>query len=463
MKFFLHVISLSVALLASAEEDQASSGRAEARKNLAAMAVTIDADGKWMEGIVQAAGDGDLKKVELFLQSGANVNTINKKSKLQALSAAAAAGKVDVVKLLLKNGASVAVCKDAFSCPLTAACFSGNIEIAQLILDAGGKINVVHEAGNTPLSDACSRNHIDLVDLLIKNGGDVNLGEYRPLSVAAGSGNLSMVTHLLNLGAKTDVPSISGIQPLHRAADGGHLDVVEVLLTSGANPNAKELKHGATPLDIALRSNNNKHKEVVKLLEKSMKAIKISHDFPSAAQAKASLEKIGVVFDKENKWMNGVAGAIERNDFENFKNYIACGVDLNRKYEFLESSIPCDRIIHKVVLLDSVEMLDVLIKNKVDVKQKGLLDVQAIHYAAVSNKCATLKALIDAGADINSSDNPDQMTPLHLSLEKVNIEVIKLLIAAGANKNAKNKRGETAYDRAVKRRIEKEILDLLNP
>ena len=62
-----------------------------------------------------------------------------------------------------------------------------------------------------------------------------------------------------------------------------------------------------------------------------------------------------------------------------------------------------------------------------------------------------VKALLDAGAGINVPDVRG-MTPLMLAVanDRQNIDVIRLLIARGADVNAKSLAGETALDWAVK-------------
>ena len=72
--------------------------------------------------------------------------------------------------------------------------------------------------------------------------------------------------------------------------------------------------------------------------------------------------------------------------------------------------------------------------------------------AAVSMATPELvKALLDAGADVNVPDVRG-MTPLMLAVanDRQNIDVIRLLIARGADVNAKSLAGETALDWAVK-------------
>jgi len=60
--------------------------------------------------------------------------------------------------------------------------------------------------------------------------------------------------------------------------------------------------------------------------------------------------------------------------------------------------------------------------------------------------------LVDAGASVNSIDN-NKFTALHVGAvsNNVTLDKIELLIESGANPNAKNKEGETAFDLAQTR------------
>ena len=61
-----------------------------------------------------------------------------------------------------------------------------------------------------------------------------------------------------------------------------------------------------------------------------------------------------------------------------------------------------------------------------------------------------VKKLIQAGGEVNELD-VSGMTPLHKASVFGRVEVITALIAAGADKTIKNKRGQTPHDVAKNR------------
>ena len=71
---------------------------------------------------------------------------------------------------------------------------------------------------------------------------------------AAQQGDRMAVEDLLNRGASVDAANVWGVTPLISAADKANLELVRVLLDRGADPNAKDLRYGTTPITVAVRS-----------------------------------------------------------------------------------------------------------------------------------------------------------------------------------------------------------------
>lgn len=73
----------------------------------------------------------------------------------------------------------------------------------------------------------------------------------------------------------------------------------------------------------------------------------------------------------------------------------------------------------------------------------------ALHIAAAYYACEELcQALLDAGADVNARTN-DGTTPLMLAAHSMKINLVKFLIAHGADATLKDKAGKNAYDYAL--------------
>lgn len=82
---------------------------------------------------------------------------------------------------------------------------------------------------------------------------------------------------------------------------------------------------------------------------------------------------------------------------------------------------------------------------------RGGLGMMPIHLAATNSNPGALKVLIAAGANVNAKDD-DGRTPLHMAAYSNRIENAKLLLEAGADVEAKTAAGRTPLSLARKSR-----------
>lgn len=95
---------------------------------------------------------------------------------------------------------------------------------------------------------------------------------------------------------------------------------------------------------------------------------------------------------------------------------------------------------------DNVHAVELLIKTGAKINIKNLDGRVGVHWA---RSLATLKLLIQAGGDVNTSDNYG-FTPLQNAATVNDIEQIKFLLNAGADVNKGNEYGNTPLINAVK-------------
>lgn len=146
---------------------------------------------------------------------------------------------------------------------------------------------------------------------------------------------------------------------------------------------------------------------------------------------------------------------------ESFKGIIAQQKELLINHKFLEKILTCTREDLKQALLDSgPEISDDFIKNIIRQENssrpgttESLLQFCITHtenkplnpqflFTAIIYACSpeTIKTLLQAGISIQCQDE-DKNTPLHYAFR--NSDLIKLLLAQGANPNAQNRFGKT--------------------
>lgn len=139
----------------------------------------------------------------------------------------------DVVRRLLRAGASASTRDECGNAVLFTAAFVGKATIAKLLIEAGADVLARSHSDNTALHPAAWGGHKDVAELLIANGADAN------------------------------AQNNSGETPLICAAEHGHTDIVRCLIEAGADAEVKNSK-GLTALAVALKE---RHAATVGILD----------------------------------------------------------------------------------------------------------------------------------------------------------------------------------------------------
>jgi ankyrin repeat protein len=222
---------------------------------------------------------GVVEVVGLLLEEGANVNARDKQ-KWTPLHIGARTGHIGVVRLLLEKGANINM-QASTECGRTAlhlAIWEGHVEMVRLLLDKGANASVAQRSdGSTPLHLATYFGYIDAVRVLLEKGANVdqtNDQGLTPLHAAANSEDIDVVTLLLEKRPKVNARDSGRSTPLHYAASRGSVDVVRLLLDNGADAEAENCS-GLTPLDKVAREMklfavNSKRLEVLQKVERML-------------------------------------------------------------------------------------------------------------------------------------------------------------------------------------------------
>ena len=161
--------------------------------------------------------------------------------------------KVDLVKLLVSNGANINHKSRVGSNPLFMACqyFHSNrahqvllgkpdvpiqLELVKFLVENGADVTEAGRNGNTPLAVAALSGYKDpsLVVYLLERGADPNANNSHgstALHLAAEKGCLETVKELVKHGAHLNVVDAEGLTPLQRACCGCHDGVVDWIIS----------------------------------------------------------------------------------------------------------------------------------------------------------------------------------------------------------------------------------------
>ncbi|KAI9730416.1 MAG: hypothetical protein M1834_005926 [Cirrosporium novae-zelandiae] len=177
-----------------------------------------------------------------LVHEGTDVNC-NYGDKSPPLAVSASYGNLDMIRLLVENGAEVDHQTAKGLTALQFAASQGQNSAIELLLELGADINLSTEGlFSTALAAAASRGQNSTVSLLIKSGADINPAKigYRgtALTAAASNGHNSTVNLLLELGADINLSTTAYCNTaLASAASRGQNSTLKLLTEFGADVN----------------------------------------------------------------------------------------------------------------------------------------------------------------------------------------------------------------------------------
>ncbi|MBB1059861.1 ankyrin repeat domain-containing protein [Marilutibacter spongiae] len=145
--------------------------------------------------------------------------------------------------------------------PLHLAAALGRTPMLRLLVAHGAAPDLLAADGQTPLGVALSSGRRDLADWLDWRGWSLPRRPLRDSDVPAAAivGDADAVRRLLDLGLPVDAVDNQGCTALLRAAGGGHGALIDLLLVRGADPQCAA-NSGATPLSAAV---SMRHTDIV--------------------------------------------------------------------------------------------------------------------------------------------------------------------------------------------------------
>ena len=229
--------------------------------------------------ILKASEAGASEVVQALIEKGANVNDKRVWEFIDpfwppgdycydpCLNLAARLNRLEVVKILVKNGANLESTSAAEGTALHIACRNNRSEMAEILVKNGAELNscpsgmghVQYGDGITPLHITILwTNSIKIVQLLVEHGANLEkqtTGGQTALLIAIFEDQLEMATILIENGANVNFINFNadGQSPLHLAAKKNHPELTKMLIEYGAEVKERNLQ-GNNALELSMDS-----------------------------------------------------------------------------------------------------------------------------------------------------------------------------------------------------------------
>ena len=151
-----------------------------------------------MDELLVAAKNGDMEEAVSLLSKdkGESVNQVGKEYKLSALHLASLHGHLNVVQLLLDNGAKTDV-RDAWNCtPLHNAAGKGHLAVVEELISFGASPDMETLKGKTPSDLARDKHFDDIVKVLDRYRSQRSRGLQPAKAKSGGGGTANGAVHV---------------------------------------------------------------------------------------------------------------------------------------------------------------------------------------------------------------------------------------------------------------------------
>jgi len=464
--------------------------------------------------MLKAIRSSNIEKLYQVLKSGANVNRIGNRGNTP-LIIAACYDNTEIIKALLDAGANINAQSNDGSTALMKASWEGNLDVVNVLIKNGANVDLETKRKDTAIVFAMEQKRYETALTLIKISNNLkyknkNKETYLHLAVKNVTPDdeiailemmiledsiakrhhkflkyysdpkrenfhlLELVKYIISTKLNIDLQDINGNTALHIASKyNASSSIVKLLLNAGCNINIKN-KEKDTPAHFAAKNFSKNSFNILLELIKAGANINqnnkrngtVLHCASSNAIDINSIKKVKMLIDAGAK-INSKAGAknntpllaAEYNTFEVVKTLINAGADIRITNKFRNDALQV------FVGNDDINIISYLLKLGANVNAKNDRGLSPLHIAALKAKNPKIiSLLLNKGAQINSL-TLEKDTPLHYAamswFQDNNLDVIRRLIKAGADKKARDAKGNTPFDEAKAKKKSKEIINLL--
>ncbi len=420
--------------------------------------------------LLWAAHLDDIEIAERLIAAGADVNRADDHG-VTPLERAAENASLPMIETLLAAGADANAAQKSGLTPLMTAARTGSEAIARALLDAGADVNAtVRATRSTALMWAVSEPHPAVVRLLLDAGADPlvsTIKGFTPLMFAARNGDIETARALIAAGADINAPSADETYLLPFTIVAGQAQFALFLIDEGADPNGT--MNGVPALNAAAGGVGT---WLGDWYRRHGRGGLYSRASAARLGARARLPLVRALLDAgadpngritASAMIMSYIGYPKKGAFEPF----ACGTgDLRGATPLWVAAFDMNGAAGQVFnrgasrTSTGIEVLETLLAAGADqhlTTDDGTTPLMAAaglgratytprepRGVRSSSAEAAVELLVEAGGDVNAVNEAD-FTALHGAAFRGLNEVIEYLVAQGADIDARDFRGRTAY------------------
>ena len=315
---------------------------------------------------------------------------------------------------------------------------------------AAADVNASQGDGMTALHWAARHGNLELTNSLLRARANTKavtrIGAYTPLHVASEVGSGPVVAALVAAGADAKATSSTGVTALHLAAMSGSVAAVTALIDHGADVNAKEPAWQQTPLMLAAAQGRT---DVAKLLVKRGANIaataKVVDLVALAAADRVAKQRRNQVLATQRKAQGADNLPTWRPDSRTVQQAVRAASELEKL-----APGSAELAAHAEAEAAAAATQQATNGGGGDEDLAGFTEMvgnqgglTALLLAVREGYTETVRALLDAGADINQVTPADKTSPLLLACINGHYDLAKMLIERGADPNVASDPGAT--------------------
>jgi len=332
------------------------------------------------------------------------------------------------------------------------AAMQGNRDAVRALLKDGADVNTALGDGMTALHYAASKHDVEMAKILLYAGANVKattrIGGYTPLLIASRDGDAPMIETLLASGADANSATTNGTTALMLASAAGHVDAVKALLAKNANINAKESVKGETPIAFAAALGRA---DVIRELAARGADVNLRTKVQDlSAFAKEEQERLIAERQQQGGGTRGRGEPAETKETKDTKP----AADASKAAVESKDAKPVAATGQTTEAqrgrggrgrgVDPTKQVPGLERQYNYTELVGYWGgLSPLHLAARQGHVDAVKALVDAGADLNQPTSGDHVTPMLIATINGQFDLAKQLLDRGADPNLAQDNGVT--------------------